>query len=510
MLNGTGGLDDFEDEHPSIEELEEGAPRCTDSANADAFVLAHGHGFRYVAEWGSWIAWNGQRWVSRGAGGRVVNAAMLTARAEYVAVKAVMARLEEDKRVALIEGNKKDLVEELDARIKWMKKLLLWHEQSQNASRLNACVQLAATRQTIFLEELDASPWLLNVRNGTIDLRSAELRPHDRDDFITQLIEIDWDDAATCPTWDAFLARAMGGDTQLVLYLARTVGYSLTGLTSEQCLFFCYGLGSNGKSTFLGIVKEMLGAYACSAPRDLLMVQKSPKHETEFARLLGKRLATGAEVGDGQRFDEAKVKDLTGSDVVPARRMNEDFWDLKPSHKLWLAGNYRPTIVGSDLGIWRRIRLIPWLVTIGEGDKDRDLPAKLRLELPGLLRWAVNGCLEWQRIGLAEPISVLEATEAYRLESDVLGSFIGAHLGFDRESTVSKSTLRERYERWCRDAGHEPVGGRRMAARLRELGAVETHIRESGLVRHGWRGVRVLSEAEQFSRAEPASGQPLS
>jgi putative DNA primase/helicase len=503
MLNGTTHeeLDTFEEEL-STEELEALAPRCTDSANVDAFVGRHGTGFRFVVEWNKWLAWNGQRWVLRGADGRIVHAAMLSAREDYAAAKAQITILEEVLRVATLKADV-DAKEKAESSLKWQKRLLAWHEQSQNSSRLNACVQLLATRLTLTLDELDACPWLLCVQNGTVDLRTAELLPHTREHYLTQRTDVEWSDDARCPTWDAFLMRAMGGDRALVLYLQRLVGYSCTALTTEQLLVFLYGTGSNGKSTFMNVLKDVLGQYACAAPRDLLMVQKTPKHETEFARLLGKRVATGAEVGDGQRFDEAKIKDLTGSDVIPARRMNEDFWDLRPTHKLWLAGNYKPTILGADHGIWRRIRLIPWAVLVDEQTKDRDLPAKLKTELPGILRWAVAGCLEWQRIGLREPESVVRATETYRRESDVLGAFLAECCALDPAGEVSRLTLRERYERWCSEAGYEPVGARRLAGRLRESAVVEIEMRENGAHRRGWRGLRLLTPTELYLRAEP-------
>jgi putative DNA primase/helicase len=482
---------------------------CTDAANADRFVDRFGADFRFVVEWDSWIAWNGKRWIDKGAKGRLYHAVMVAARAAYREVKAEVADLEEALRKALLLSDP-DEKARIEARLKWQKALLKHHEQSQNSGSIAACMTALSSRLTISIVDLDHDPWMINVGNGTIDLRTAELLPHTREHYITQQTHIPWVDGASCPTWDAFLRTAMGGDMQLVLYLARAIGYSLTGHTTEQCLFFLYGRGSNGKSTFLGLVKEMLGDYACSAPRDLLMTQKMPKHETEMARLLGKRIATGAEVGDGQRFDEPKVKDLTGSDVIAARRMQENFWDLTPTHKLWLAGNYRPTIIGADIGIWRRIRLIPWLVTITESMKDRELANKLRRELPGIMRWAVHGCLEWQRIGLGEPPSVVEATETYRVESDVLGSYFADACVFERDATISRAALRESYERWCKEAGHEPVGARRLAERLREHSVIDNDVRDGNRVRNGWRGVRLLTEAELYARSLPSSDASLS
>ena len=499
----------LEEQEPwSSEELAQLSPRCTDAANADAVVSRHGDGFRFVHEWAKWIAWDGRRWSEREAHSKVLRVCLLVAREEYVACS---VRIEELRKELFVAQRKDpDKAKELEQQIQALQVLAKWHTQSQNTTKLHACAAVLATMLGMSLDQLDAHPWLLNVANGTVDLRTAELRDHARDDYLTQISSVEWDDTATCPRWELFLEQVMLGDRYTALYLQRAIGYSLTGTTEEQCLFFCYGGGSNGKSTFLNVVKSVLGEYACAAPRDLLMVQKAPKHETEYARLLGKRLATGAEVGDGQRFDEAKVKDLTGSDVIPARRMNEDFWDLTPTHKLWLAGNYRPTITGSDEGIWRRVRLIPWLASINGADVDRELPQKLRAELPGILRWAVMGCLEWQRHGLGEPTAVLEATETYRKESDVLGQFLSDCCVVEPTGRVSQQTLRERYERWCGEAGVEAMGGRRIDERLKRLGCGKTTVRDGELVRKGWRGVRLKTTLELASSSEPGSGNDLS
>jgi putative DNA primase/helicase len=498
------GLDGFSDE-----ELALAAPRCTDSANADAFVTRHGDGYRYVIEWGKWIAWDGKLWSLNGAGGRVVHACMLSAREDYALAKLELRRLEELQRVARL-ANEKDRVEELESKCKIRRALLRWHEQSQNAAKLHACAGLLETRLTISYQELDACPWYLNCANGTIDLRTATLLGHSREHYLTQITPVAWDDEAACPQWEAFLEQVMCGDTYLVLYLARIVGYSLTGLTTEQCLFFLFGGGSNGKSTFLNVVKGMLGDYACAAPRDLLMVQRTPRHETEFARLLGKRLATGAEVGDGQRFDEGKIKDLTGSDVISCRRMNEDHWDLSPVHKLWLPGNYRPRITGADDGIWRRMRLIPWLARFDGEAKDRDLPRKLLAELPGVLRWAVMGCLEWQRVGLGEPPAVLAATEEYRQDSDAVGQFLRELCVVEPTARTPKAVVRERYERWCAEAGHEPLGAHRLEARIAKLGCTTGTVRDGQITKRGWRGVRLKTQAEMYAEADPDCRNDLS
>lgn len=498
---------DFDDdiELPSLEELQESAPRCTDSANADAVVAEHGKGYLFVLQWEAWIAWDGRRWCRDGARARVMNAAMLTARTEHYRTQGRLKALEEAYRVVLLSGQRD---EDMEARIANEKRLLKWHEQSQNASRLEAVTKLLETRLVVTLKDLDRNPWLLNVANGTLDLRTADLRSHDPTDLMTQITEVEWHDDAACPEWVAFVDGAMGGDRELACYLQRLVGYALTALTTEHILAFFYGGGRNGKSTFVQTLRTMLGEYACAAPRDLLFEDKAgQRHPAELARLYGKRLAICAEIGEHTTLDEAKVKDLTGGDSVSVRRMREDFWDLEPTHTLFLSGNHKPTVRGDDLGIWRRIRLVPWLVTVDEANVDRDLPMKLKAELPGILRWAVNGCLEWQRMGLAEPKIVLEATKDYRAESDVLGEFLTSHAVFHSDARVSRQFFRESYEKWCEEAGHRPLGAKKVGQRLRERGVEPAKVREAGRVRDGWKGVRLKSDLEMQVEAEPGSNQ---
>jgi putative DNA primase/helicase len=508
-MNGTTPAAFLHDECDSFtqglsdEELERVSPRCTDAANADALRDKQGAGYRYVVQWDAWLSWDGKRWRRQGATVRLTRAAVLCARECYAETKAEIDRLTEEKRVAaLTDEDKADAIEE---RIKYQRLLLKWHEQSQNAAKVNACIQILRTLLTVELPELDASPWLFNCDNGTIDLRTGDLLPYTHEHYITQMSGVSWDDSAECPTWNAFLRSAMGGDTLLTCYLARVVGYALTASTEEHALFFMWGGGRNGKSTFLRTVQALFGEYGCAAPRDLLFQPRGGgvPHPTELARLYGRRLAVGAELGEHHRFDEAKVKDLTGGDVIACRRMNEDWWDFTPTHTLFLAGNHKPTVSGDDLGIWRRMRLIHWGVAVAESDVDSELPSKLLRELPGILRWAVHGCLEWHRLGLSEPPSVIAATEAYRKESDVLGAFLSQHCVFDRSEMCTGKDLRELYERWCKDNGHEPLGGRRLATRLRETGAVECNVRKGQRTFRGWRGVRLRNESELFESAEP-------
>ena len=386
--------------------------------------------------------------------------------------------------------------EQAEAWAKREKNLLTWYVQSQNQSKIEACTKRLEAMLPISHEQLDRSPWLLNVANGTIDMRTAELRSHGRDDLLTQLTEIEYHDDAACPTWTTFLSKAMGGNLELSLYLQRFVGYAATGHVSEHALLFLHGGGRNGKSTFVGTIHRIMGEYACAAPRELLFVSKNERHPEEIARLHGKRLAICAEVPQEAKLDEAKVKDLTGGDVVSCRRMRENSWDLHPTHSFFLSGNHKPNIAGTDDGIWRRLRLVPWLVQVAEADVDKALPEKFWAEREGILRWIVQGCLEWQRIGLCDPEIVRGATLEYREESDAVGRYLAERVVFGAEDRIPRSQLRKDYETWCEEQGYMPLGARRFAQRLRENGVDEVSVRTGTGVANGWRGCRLRTALE--------------
>lgn len=465
-------------------------PLNTDSANADIFEERYGTSARFVTEWEDWIAWDGRRWAFAGARHKALAWALYSARVTYTETwgriqffkKALDAKLAQ-------RGGKCDETDELKDKIDHLTKIAGWYLQSQNVSRANSCVTASATRLPTAMAELNAHPMLFNVGNGTIDLRTGDLLPHDREHRITQLSPVEWDDHAKCPTWDRFIDETTEGSAELAMYMQRVAGYCLTGSIKEHALFFLHGDGGNGKSTFAGALQAMMGEYAAPAPRGILFESKTGAvHPAELAMLYGLRFAVCAEVGEGHAFDEAKVKDLTGGDPLAVRRMNENFWTLRPMHKLLMFGQYKPIVRGDDNGIWRRFRLVPWKFTAKQ--RDLDLGTKLLRELPGILRWAVNGAVEWARIGLAEPGVVLEATQEYRDDSNVIAEFLkSCRVHPDLQCT--SGDLRRHYERWCKDEGHFPLGGRALGARLRREGLTLTRIRLGEDVHRGWKGLDV-------------------
>ena len=241
----------------------------------------------------------------------------------------------------------------------------------------------------------------------------------------------------------------MNGNEKLIAYLQKAVGYTLTGDTSEQVLHFLYGLGANGKSTFLETIMAMLGDYAKQTSTETILVKKMTGGiPNDLAGLKGARLVSAQEVESGRRLAESLVKQLTGGDTISARFLHGEFFDFKPTFKLWISGNSKPVVRGGDYAIWRRIRLIPFTVQIPPEEQDRRLSEKLRGELPGILNWSLAGCLAWQREGLTPPEEVTAATESYRDEMDIIGQFIGERCLMGPEYKVTAKKLYAAFVEW--------------------------------------------------------------
>jgi putative DNA primase/helicase len=415
----------------------------TDMANARRLAQRHGPSLRYTTAAG-WLAWRGDRWLEDRKGVAVQGLAKETAAAIFDEIKDAADR---------------------DAMMRHAKR-----SQSNNAIR--AMVELARSEAGIPAEltDFDADPMLFNVANGTVDLRTGQLRPHGRDDLLTRISTIEYTASAECPLWDAFLRRVLGGTDELYAYARRLVGYLLTGKTSEQVLHFLFGLGANGKSVFCEIIEWVLGDYAIVVSPELVMLRKHGGIPNDIARLRGVRVAMMNETSQGSRFDEAKLKDLTGGDTLTGRFLHAEFFDFTPTHKLIIRGNHKPAINGTDEGIWRRLRLVPFVVTIPTNEQDQQLVDKLRGEASGILRWAVQGCLEWQREGLQAPAPILDAVRQYREESDTLGRFIAEHCEIRALGQVKSSTFFDRYQHFAEQAGERWVASKDLPHEMQRRG----------------------------------------
>ncbi len=437
--------------------------RKTDLGNAERFCDQHGDDVRYCHPWGKWLIWDGRRW-------SIDNSAE------------VMRRAKQTARSIYVEASRCDSDEE-------SKKLAGWAMATEQNKYLNAMVTLAKSELPIAVESLDAQPWLLNCADGTIDLRTGNVGEHKRTDYLTKCAPIkQLDDTPTL--WLSFLNRIFDGKQELIDFIQRLMGLSLVGETQEHILPIFYGSGANGKSVLISTWLGMLGEYAAKAPPNLLMASKSKQHPTELASLHGKRFVAASETDDGCRLSEALVKDLTGGEPIKARRMREDFWEFSPSHTLVLTTNYKPVIRGSDNGIWRRIYLIPFNVTIPKAEQDRELPHKLRDEWPSILRWTVTGCLKWQQDGLNAPEAILAATNMYRVDMDVFGKFIDECCTVKPDMESLASELYERYKSWAQERGEYAQTQTMFGTRLSDRGFVggrQTSGKHRG--RSTWNGI---------------------
>jgi len=349
-----------------------------------------------------------------------------------------------------------------------MNHVLKW----ENAKLIAASIDLARSEPGIPLlpRQLDTDPFLFNVLNGTVDLRSGRLREHRREDLISKLAPVEYNPDAKCPMWERCVYRWMDGRAGLIRYLQRTAGYALTADVREQCLFFFHGSGSNGKTTYLGTLLKMMGDYGMQAVSELLMAKHNEAHPTERADLFGRRFVCTIETEDGKRMAEALMKQMTGGDRMRARKMHKDFFEFSPTAKILLAANHRPTIRGTDLAVWRRIKLVPFTVTITDAEKDKTLPDKLQAELPGILAWAVAGCMDWLRDGLAEPDEVRAATEEYRGEQDRVGVFLVGRCVVGSGYRVKVSDLYTAYQEWARKGGEHELAGQAFGRTMMEKG----------------------------------------
>lgn len=407
----------------------------TELGHARRLVAEYGDGLRYVLAWKKWMIWDGSRW-TLDATGRVPRRAKVIVRGGLTWASEIA---DEDVSKAAVTAARR-------------------LESSRGVAGI---LNLAGTEKSVALDpsSLDADPYVLNCANGTLDLHTLELRPHDPAEHLTKVTRAAYRSDAEAPEFTKFVQRILPDD-EVRAFVQRYLGHSLLGAVQEHVLAVFYGSGANGKGTLTGTVEHVLGDYAITPDPELLAEKTGNFHPTSAADLFGARLAIVQEFDEGRRLAEGTVKRLTGGDMIRARRMREDFWEFPPSHTFVLATNYKPVVRGTDEGIWRRLRLVPFDVIIPEEERDLTLGERLRLEADGILAWLVEGYRDWQSNGLADPVAVRDATEEYRNESDNIGRFLEERCVRVGTASVNSTELYDAWTRWCTSEGieHSMIG----------------------------------------------------
>ena len=428
-------------------EQEDVAPAFSDEAMAINFATRHANDLRYVPSWNRWLIWDGKRWTND----------------EKLKVFTLARNLCREAANGANKGS---------AAIASRKKVAAVEQMVRSDQRL-----------VVTIDELDADPWMLNTPTGTLDLRTGQLRNHSQDDKLTKITGAAPEKLPT-PVWEAFLSRVTNNRPELIGFIKRVSGYALTGLTREHALFFVFGRGANGKSTLINVLIECLGDYHKTAPIETFTASTSERHPTDLASLRGARLVTATETEEGRRWAESKIKALTGGERISAQFMRQDFFEYSPQFKLLIAGNHKPGLRSVDEAIRRRLNLVPFTITIPPEERDPDLSAKLKDEMPGIMAWMVDGCLDWQRDGLAQPSIVRDATDAYLEAEDATSTWMEESGTQDPHRWEPQSKLWASWVEWADKAG-EVIGSQKQF-RARLEGKLEEKRGSGGSPRMAW------------------------
>lgn len=420
----------------------------SDVGNARRLARRHGGDVRYVSR--NWYVWDGTRY-AHDETSEIDRCAKETARSMY--------------HEAL--GYADDTLRQ---------RLMKHSVASESAAKIRAMIDMAKSELPLAVSSsaMDTNPYLLNCENGTYDFQLHDMRDHRREDLITMSTSQVYDESEVCPMWDEFVLRTFDGNMDVIEFVQRAIGYSLVGVTTEQVLFFCYGTGANGKSTFLETVRHVVGDYARTADFSTFATQRGGHSgpRNDIMRLRNARFVTAIEFDAGRALDEVIIKQLTGGDTVSARRLYSESEEFRPTFTPWIAGNHKPVIKGTDEAIWRRLRLIPFNVTIPHGERDPHLRTRLETESPGILRWAIRGAESWQMMGLRPPQEVLMATQSYRNEMDTIEPFLEARTIRELNARTKASDLYNAYKQWAEESGEEPIARMLFSLRMGEKGFV--------------------------------------
>lgn len=448
----------------------------TDQGNGYRFRDICSHRMFFSYEMNQYYYWDGRRYVPDNIG--------LAIRA---AKNVALSIHEEAAAIAVGGGNPQPLHK---------------HATSTQSKRgLESMLWAAQSEMAVPFDQLDTDINLLNLRNGVLDLKTMELLPHSPDRLITKLANVDFDKEADCPVFEKFLAKIFDGDVGIISYVQRVVGYALTGDISEHCMFILYGTGRNGKSTLLNVFDLLLGDYHSKAEARSFLKQRNEGVRNDIAALRGARCASASEAAEGAKLNEPLIKELTGGDIIKTRFLYKEYFEFKPQFKIMMAVNSKPEVVGMDEGMWSRIRLIPFVITIPKAARDKHLISKLEAELSGILNWAIAGLKEWREHGLNEPQVILDEIEAYRDEMNLVHRFIGDGTFRKETSVVGATELYECFKLWCEEEGESYLSQKQFGRRMTEMGFVRKRRSIHGQTVTGYLGIELKTKYDSRQRA---------
>ena len=477
---------------PTTPKITETSPKiteypCTEAGQAEAFVHYYRENLRYDCINGRWYIWAPPRW-KEDIGGLVQDFAVELARRRQRESQSIQ---DEEER----------------------KEQYRFGVSCESKNKIQSVLYLASRMGDVVttVDKFDNDPFLLGCKNGVIDLRTGEFREGRRDDLITKTT-VPYQENMDCPRWKRFLEEIFLGDQELIHFVHLAIGYTLTGSTKEQCLFFLHGKGANGKTVFLHTLFSLLGDYAVNIPFDTFLYNSNRKQaHNDIASLCGKRLITASEVNEKERFDTGRLKSLTGGDIITARYLYREFFSFVLQGKIWIAANAKPKLNFSDDATWRRIRLIPFDAYFGPDRADPYLREALEAEISGILNWAVEGCLAWQKEGLPVPQKIQEAVEDYRQEQDMLRDFLEECTYFSPYAITPVKEIYDRYLDWIYEQRTKPISRKRFSQFLAERKEIQRVRRNDGIYFQGIalrrdKDVHMAGAEEEISADQRESG----
>ncbi len=411
---------------------------ATDKGNAERLVAHFGQSIRFVASTGHWHIYDGKRWE----------------RDETMVIR------EYAKRTANVIRSKAEV------------ETAKWSKESESLRGINAMIELAKSDPSVVrtINDFDVDPLLINLQNGTLDLRNGELRRHSADDHFIRIANANFDPGAKCPRWLQFVEEITCGDRDLASYLQRIAGYFLSGLTSHQEFYILYGSGANGKSVLINALFEVLGDYATAADFKTFLTRRGDGPRNDLAALKGARLVCASEIGPGEHLDETVMKQVTGDDLISARFLYGEYFQYRSTFKVVLAANHLPRAIGTEEGIKRRLRILPCDATFREDQRDKGLVERLKDERDGILLWAVEGWVDSNANGWRTPPKVIALGRQYWSELDTLQQFIEDQCLIEQAAAVGAGELYQSYEAWCSEAAETAINKTLFGKKLTELG----------------------------------------